>query len=99
MREWESELDEALGIDPDDPQQQLAAYLVGQDMVLIRALSAERSRLGLGHDDMAERLGVSAETVADFERLGGDPRLSTIRRYALALGVRITHTVERVDHS
>lgn len=83
-----------LGGDLDDPQESLARDLVREDMDLIASLRRERSRQGIERKDVAARLGVSVQTVADFERLGGDPRLSSIRRYALALGVRITHQVE-----
>lgn len=32
--------------------------------------------------------------VSDFERLGGDPKLSTIQRYARAVGVRLALRME-----
>ncbi|MEV1168744.1 hypothetical protein [Nonomuraea sp. NPDC049784] len=38
-------------------------------------------------------MGRSQPAVSDFERLGGDPHLSTIRRYALAIGVEVIHAV------
>lgn len=88
-RSWEEEL----GFDRNDPQHVLAADLAAASSDLIVALRTERYRQGLTTEEMAERLGVSPETVADFERLGGDPRLSTIRRYALGLGVRVSHRV------
>lgn len=99
MSDWKSELNEMLGIDPDDPQQRLATYLAGQSSDLIHALAQERRRQGLSVDDMAKRLGVPHQAVPDFERLGGDPRLSSIRRYALALGMKVTHVVETFEPS
>ncbi|MGW5157436.1 hypothetical protein ACWEPN_18360 [Nonomuraea wenchangensis] len=38
-------------------------------------------------------MGRSQPAVSDLERLGGDPHLSTIRRYALAIGVDVFHSV------
>jgi len=38
-------------------------------------------------------MGVSQPTVAGFERYDANPRLSTVRRYTLAVGARLCTTV------
>ncbi|MFV2195157.1 helix-turn-helix domain-containing protein [Nocardiopsis sp. LOL_012] len=82
-----------LGIDPADPEVQREQAAVARDMDLIKALVEIRRKRGLTQQQVAERMGCSQPGVSDFERLGGDPHLSTIRRYALAVGVRVEHTV------
>jgi transcriptional regulator with XRE-family HTH domain len=43
--------------------------------------------------DLARKLGITPSAVSQFERLGSDPRLSTLRRYAVALDVMVTHEI------
>ncbi len=49
---------------------------------------ALRKKHHLTQADVAERMGVSQPTVAEFERYDANPTLSAIRRYALAVGAR-----------
>ena len=49
---------------------------------------------GLTQGDVAERMGVSQQAVSKFERYDSDPKLSTVRRYANAVGALIEHRVE-----
>lgn len=90
-----SSIEEAFGFDALDPQQQLALELVQADSALIDELIALRKEAGLSQAGLAELIGVSQPTVHAFERSGNDPRLSTIRRYALAVGARVTHAVSK----
>lgn len=55
-----------------------------QAKVLIAMLVARRKALGLTQEAVAKRIGVSQPVVAEFER-SCDPRMSTLRRYALAV--------------
>lgn len=87
-----SELDELLGIDPDDPEQALANELVQQDKRFLDALVQYR-RDRMSQQQMADLLGITQPAVQQFERRDGNPRMSTLRRYALALGVLVTHHV------
>ena len=87
-------LKELLGIDDSDPLSRLAGDLVDEDMRLIERLIEMRRESGMTQAAVAEALGRSQASVANFERLGNDPRLSTIRRYAMAVGARITHDVD-----
>lgn len=53
-----------------------------------------RLRSGLTIADVAERMGISPGAVVDqMERPESDPRLSTVRRYAHAVGALIGHEV------
>lgn len=52
-----------------------------------------RKAAGMTQRDVAEALGVRQATIAGFERHDNDPRLSTIRRYALAVGATVEHRV------
>ncbi|MER6826496.1 helix-turn-helix transcriptional regulator [Streptosporangium sp. NPDC000563] len=82
-----------LGIDLDDPAVRRESAAIERDMQLIEALVATRKQLGLSQADVASRMGRTQPSVSDFERVGGDPHLSTIRRYALAIGAEVRHTV------
>ncbi|WP_410572829.1 helix-turn-helix domain-containing protein [Amycolatopsis sp. cmx-4-61] len=90
------ELDDLLGINPADPTQQLALELVDADDQLLRRLVALRNEKSLTQGEIGRRMGVTQPAVAAFEKADADPKLSTIRRYALALGVLVRHSV--VDH-
>jgi transcriptional regulator with XRE-family HTH domain len=84
---------ELLGIDIEDPDVRREAAAVERDMNLIETLVKLRQQRGLTQKQVAERMGRSQPTVSDFERVGGDPHLSTIRRYALAVGADVRHGV------
>ncbi|MEV7012802.1 helix-turn-helix transcriptional regulator [Streptosporangium sp. NPDC051022] len=84
---------ELLGIDPDAPETRRELRAVERDVRLIRSLVRLRRARGLTQAQVAERMSRSQPAISDFERLGGDPHLSTIRRYALAIGADVTHFV------
>lgn len=77
------------------PAAQLAFDLAQEDQKLVTDLIAARHACGLTQDALAEILGVSQATVSAFERIGNDPKLSTIRRYARAVDVMVRHHVDR----
>jgi transcriptional regulator with XRE-family HTH domain len=54
---------------------------------LVAQLGAARRRLGLSQTEVAARMGTSQPAVARLESGESDARLSTIERYAAALGV------------
>ncbi|MCC0765963.1 helix-turn-helix transcriptional regulator [Micrococcus luteus] len=72
-----------------DPQQMLANELVRQTNDIMADLVRERHRKDLKQWQVAERMGTTREAVAQLERQDTNPTLSTIRRYALAVGARI----------
>ncbi|MDH2425800.1 helix-turn-helix transcriptional regulator [Sphaerisporangium sp. TRM90804] len=84
---------ELLGIDLSDPDVQQENAAIDRDMRLIEQLVQLRKSQGLTQAQVAERMERSQPVVSDFERLGGDPHLSTIRRYALAIGATVHHIV------
>lgn len=78
----------------DTAAAQLALELAREDQQLVLRLIQLRKDQGLSQEDVAERIGVSQATISSFERLGNDPHLSTVRRYARALGVMVRHHVD-----
>jgi predicted transcriptional regulator len=57
---------------------------------LMAELAEKRRELGLSQTEVAARMGTSQSTVARLEAGGGDIRLSSVERYAEAIG----HAVE-----
>lgn len=92
-----TDLNELLGIDPNDPVMHLAGELVRDMHETIHALVNLREQRGLSRSDVAESLSWPVAKVSNFERVGGDPYMSEVRRYALAIGARISTTVQAVD--
>lgn len=82
-----------LGIDQASAEQRRADALVANDVEFLRALVGLRRSKGLSLPEVAARMGVAESAVADFEADGADPDLSTIRRYAHAIGARLSCTV------
>lgn len=80
---------ELLGLDMNDPVTVALDEATARDMGLIERLVQVRRDRGLTQRDIAERMGCSQPNVSAFERIGGDPHMSTVRRYAVAVGVRI----------
>lgn len=74
-------------------------YLEHQDRVLRGDLARARIIAGLSRSEVAERMGIAKRGVHDIEEGIADPHLSTLRRYYLAIGVVVEHTllVPRTD--
>ena len=60
---------------------------------LIQHLVAVRRERGLSQTEVAARMGTSQSALARLESAQPDARLSTIARYATALGVDVGFTV------
>ncbi|MER7205502.1 helix-turn-helix transcriptional regulator [Streptosporangium sp. NPDC000239] len=88
---------ELLGIDPEAPETRRELRAAERDVRLIEELVRLRRARGLTQAQVAERMRRTQPAVSDFERLGGDPHLSTIRRYALAIGAEVTYVVRELD--
>ncbi|MGH2870446.1 MAG: helix-turn-helix domain-containing protein [Solirubrobacteraceae bacterium] len=58
---------------------------------LLRSLAERRRELGLSQTQIAARMGTSQSAIARLEAGGADPRLSTVERYARALGEELEH--------
>jgi DNA-binding transcriptional regulator YiaG len=76
------------------PHAPLHAQLARNDSRLLEELVAMRKRKHLSQDTVAARMNCSVTAVSNFERLGDDPHLSTIRRYAAAVGATIITDVQ-----
>jgi|GEM_PF-1827116 len=81
------------GIDPESRSMQRAELLASNDLEFVASLIMLRKAQNITQQDVADRLGISQATVAAFEHPGNDPKLSTIRRYAHAVGALVTHRV------
>lgn len=71
-----------------------AKELAKNDYLLLRDLVQLRIDSGLSQKDIAQKLGISQQAISKFEKLDADPRLSTIRLYAHAIGALVAHVVE-----
>ncbi|MBB6171543.1 transcriptional regulator with XRE-family HTH domain [Nocardiopsis mwathae] len=90
---------EHIGVDPDDPRQKQADEDAREYANLIDALVSLRKQGGLSQSDVAQRMGTTQSVVSDLERIGGNPRISTIQRYARAVGWRLRFGVLTSKHS
>jgi transcriptional regulator with XRE-family HTH domain len=70
-----------------------ANELVQRDAEFLDDLIAIRVKSGISQETVAARMGVTQPSIAAFEREDSNPTLSTIRRYALAVGARISYQV------
>lgn len=83
-----------LGIDLDDAEVVADRADAAELGDLVESLVRLRRELGLRQKDVARIIGSTQSAVSDFERIGGDPRLTTIQRYARALGARVHLAVD-----
>lgn len=83
----------ALGVDDTTDEAKLAQHMVEDDFDLIEKLADARRRHGLTQTEVGRRMDISQAAVARIESGDRDPHLSTLRRYAHAIGVRVTHDV------
>lgn len=60
--------------------------LADQRRRTVEELAGERRRRGLSQTEIAARMRTSQSAVARLESGGGDVRLSTLQRYAAAVG-------------
>lgn len=86
-------LEEILGFDPNAPDARRAQLLASNDRAFLRELIAIRKERDISQAAVGEMMGVSQPTVAAFESHESNPKLSTIRRYAHAVGALVRHTV------
>ncbi|MGW6506597.1 helix-turn-helix transcriptional regulator [Streptomyces niveus] len=84
-----------LGISLEDAGTRSALDDADAVMMLVKTLVEHRKRRGITQKEVAAAMETTQSTVSDFERLGGDPRMSTIMRYARAVGMAV-HTKAHV---
>lgn len=70
-----------------------AKFLTREDRELKAALIRARRDAGLSQKDVADRLEVTQQSIHKMERYDSDPKASTLRRYANAVGVLVEHRV------
>ncbi|PZU32463.1 MAG: XRE family transcriptional regulator [Actinomyces sp.] len=87
------DLYELLGGDKSAPEHKLARALRDADDQLFKDLVATRKSQGLTQKQMAQRMDTTQAAVSRFESGRTDPHLSTLRSYAMALGVVVRHEV------
>lgn len=80
------------GLSEDDPDLPLRVAAALERRELARQLADRRRAAGLTQVEIADRMGTSQGQVTRFES-GADTRLSTVARYAAALGVKIDWTI------
>jgi DNA-binding XRE family transcriptional regulator len=73
---------------PDFPQMVEAATRARR---LLRDLAERRKELGLSQTVVAARMGTSQSALARIEAGESDPRITTVERYALAVGQELAH--------
>lgn len=88
-------LEALLGLDEDLQSVDRAELLAANDRSLLRELVAIRKARDLTQGDVGKLMGVSQPSVAAFEAHDSNPKLSTIRRYAQAVGALIRHEVDK----
>jgi DNA-binding transcriptional regulator YiaG len=76
-----------------DPDVRVRVEAALERRVLARELATRRRAAGLTQVELARRMGTSQGQVTRFES-GADTRLSTVSRYAAALGVRVDWTIK-----
>lgn len=84
---------ELLGIAERTPAQRAATMLVQQDRRLVELLVQHRRKSGLTQERVADLMGISQSAVARIESGSRDLHLSTLRRYAQAVGLVYRHHV------
>lgn len=87
------DIEQMLGVDTSNPAYQRASALVESDRELIRDLVLAREDAGLSQSEVGARMGISQSAVARIESGRRDVRLSTLRRYANAVGASVRHFV------
>lgn len=90
-------LADLLGLDLTDPETITAGTDAEAQATLIETLIRAREAVGLTVTEVARRMETTVARVEDFERIGGDPHLTTCFRYARAVGHRLDLAVEEVQ--
>jgi ribosome-binding protein aMBF1 (putative translation factor) len=80
---------EITDIDPADPEVIAAGEDFDDFANLITSLVSTRKDRGLSQKKIAAIMGTKQSVVSDLERVGGNPTIRTIQRYARAVGCRV----------
>jgi transcriptional regulator with XRE-family HTH domain len=80
------DLDDYLAEQLQDPAFAASYEDAGYRENLLRELIARRRDCAMSQTAVATRMGISQSTLSEFEGGVGDPRISTLQRYARAVG-------------
>jgi len=67
--------------------------LARQDRHMKESLVSVRQLNNLTQQEVADRMGVSLKKVVKLEKYDSDPKMSALRRYAVAVGAEVYHQV------
>ena len=84
MDNFERDFLSELGFDPDDPSVRAAADDAQTHARIIETLVHIRTDRTMTQTAVAKRMGTTQSRVSNFERIGGDPRLSTLDDFPCA---------------
>lgn len=93
MDNFENNFLSELGFDPEDPSVRAAADDAQTHARIIETLVHVRNDQAMTQSDVADRMGTTQSRVSNIERIGGDPRLSTLLRYARAVDAKVRMSV------
>lgn len=89
-KEWHKQLRESV---LNDPEGRAEYEAFGAQLVLAEKMRELRSKAALTQDEVAEKMHTTKSAVARLEAAGGkgkhSPSISTLARYASALGYRL----------
>lgn len=87
-----STLKELMAKESPESQERIAAKVeeLRQEVIL----SQLRDELQISQSELAKAMGVKQPTVAKMEQVDNDPRLSTLKRYVVALGGELSIDVK-----
>src|SRR4051794_36635076 len=91
VRTLQDFLDERLA---DDPHLRTALEDERQRSALLRGLIRKRTTAGMTQATVAKGMGTTQSAVSDLEAGSTDPRLSTLQRYARAIGCRLSPMID-----
>jgi ribosome-binding protein aMBF1 (putative translation factor) len=89
-------LEEGTKKNPRFPEMVEAAY---RRRMLLRELAAKREKAGITQKDVAVAMKTSQSAVARMERGEIDAKLSTVDRYAAAIGQRLEWRLTKAESS
>lgn len=81
-------------MDQDVEKERAEGYEDAEEFfVLLERLATVRRTRGLTQRDVASAMETSQSAISELENGDSDPRISTVQRYARALGARVTFAV------
>lgn len=87
-----STLKELMAKESPESQERIAAKV--EELRQEVLLSQLRNELQISQSELAKAMGVKQLTVAKMEQVDNDPRLSTLKRYVVALGGELSIDVK-----